>query len=403
MKKKITIFALSAVLCLCSCNNTTAVTENNETTTVSETTTTASQTTTTVSGATTKASETTTTTAATTTTTAVTTAETAPPVDYSNFSLLDYYGDFDEAEPMRYTMVDGGDIEEDTDKNRYDIAVNAVINSDYYAELMEETKTLFTYENGEIIPTSESWMNWGYENCLSYDENDGFIVTPILRENILLDFDLQNKETLFVFRLPIISRQIEWSGTSIFFLPVYVNSENEAYILHEAVAQSLHTLSFIKFEDGYHVLFDRGHTTGTSQAHIYSFENGRPKLEYHGTYINYHSEGIFFTNDHSGGSGSARVGFFRDKIRGCYCGVEALPLEGEAAKIIRNSEMVKEEFGFSDMHQYYVVGGNYVMIPMADCFSFENGELIDADIGINCPPHEDDFDIVLNIDFSKYQ
>lgn len=384
MNRKLTALILAA-LCLGSCNNTAQIEETTTTTSTPET------------SATTTARTTTETTAVSQTTT----AKTTQPVDYNNFSLLDYYGDFDEAEPMYYTTV-GFETEEDTDPDRYNTAVETIINSEYYAELIKQTATLFTYENGEITPNSESWFNWGYEDCLSYDENKGFVVNPVLTDNIYLDFDLQNKETLFVFRLPIIDSQIEWSGTSVFFLPVYVNDKNEAYILHEAVAQTLHGTTLVKFDDGYHLLFDRGHTTGTSQAHIFSIKNGKPKLEYHGTYINYHDEGVFFTNDHSGGHGSARVGFFRDRIRNCYCGVEALPLEGEAAEILECSEKVLEQLGYGK-HDFYVVGGKYIMKPMADCFIFENGEIVDADIGINCPPHNEDFDVVLNIDFSEYK
>jgi len=394
MKKKLAALIL-VTLCFCSCNRTAQTTEYSTTTTTTDT-----------PAATTVQTTSTdfisqTTTVKTTNITTTTTVETTQPIDYSNFSLLDYYGDFDEAEPMHYTIVNF-EPEEDTNPDRYNIAFEAIINSEYYTELIEQTATLFTYENGEITPKSESWFNWGYEDCLSYDENKGFVVTPVLIDNIYLDFDLQNKETLFVFRLPIIGSQIEWSGTSVFYLPVYVNSKNEAHIIHDTVAQSLYGTTLIKFEDGYHLLFDRGHTAGTSRSHIYSVKNGKPKFEYEGTYINYHDEGVFFTNDHSGGLGYARVGFFRDKIRDCYCGVEALCLDSEAEQAIINSEKVKAEFG-DIKSRLFVVGGQYIMMPMADCFRFENGELIDADIGINCPPDKDDFDIVLNIDFSEYQ
>ncbi|MBQ7834425.1 MAG: hypothetical protein IJ385_01435, partial [Ruminiclostridium sp.] len=336
----------------------------------------------------------------TTTTTVITTAETTPPVDYSTFSLLDYYGDFDEAEPMSYTMLDIESVTEDANKNRLEIALKAVKNTDYYTDVIKQAEELFAYENGEITAKEESFLNWGYEDCLEYDETEGFVVNPQLKYSLSLKFDNENTESVFVFRLPLTYSGLEWSGTSDFYVPVYVNSDNDPHILCDAAAQSLYGTSIIQYEDECHVIFDRGHSQGTARAHIYSFENGEPKLEYEGSHINYHSKGLFFIDDQSGGAGIARTGFFRDKLRDCYCGVKAFPLDGEAEQAVINSEKVRTEFG--DIARLYVVGGQYLFIPMHECYTFENGALIKADIGINCTPDEKYFDTILNIDLSKY-
>lgn len=384
MKQKLTAFILSGtILTLSACRNTEQTPETSVTTAPSEAT-----------------SAVTTTEPITSTTTVTSTAETAPPVDYSTFSLLDYYGDFDEAEPMSYTMLDMDSVTEDTNKNRLEIALKAVKNTDYYTDVIKQAEELFTYENGEITANGESFLNWGYENCLEYDETEGFAVNPQLKYSLSLAFDNENTESVFVFRLPLTYGGLERSGTSDFYIPVYVNSAKEPHILCDAAAQSLYGTSIIQYEDECHVIFDRGHSQGSARAHIYSFENGEPNLEYEGSHINYHSKGLFFTDDQSGGAGIAITGFFRDKIRDCYCGVEAFPLDGEAEQAVINSEKVRTEFG--DIARLYVVGGQYLFIPMHECYTFENGALIKADIGINCTPNKKYFDTILNIDLSKY-
>lgn len=402
-KRLLSVFIATMILTLGACGSQAQPVEIS-TTATTETTTTTSAATTTTAAKTTKAATTTTakTTVATTTaktTTITTTTEPIVKVDLADFKLNEYCGEFDEAEPMYYVSVSGDEFEDDTDENRLNAAIEAVKASDYYSELIEEAKSLFTYENGTFVPTGEGWTYDGYKDgCLTYDETEGYVVTPTVTQNHYLNFNLQDKETLLFLEYPLIGSQFEWSGTSVFYIPVFINADNQAFILHESVSQSLYASTFLKFEDGYHVFLEGGHTTGTSFARVYSFLDGTPKLEYKGRFLRNEAEGYLFVDDKSGGLDDARVGFFRDKTRDCYCGLSAKRLNPGITEALLEANP-----DVTSATDFFSAGGKYIFSLMGSCYTLENTTLVETDFDINCPANKDEFDIVLNIDLSKHE
>ena len=377
MKKTLAAILAIAIIGLTSCGreNTSVETTISESTTVAETTV-VTEVTTTTEATTTTAEATTTTFEVTTTIEETTTATetTIEPIDYSNFSVADYCGEFDNVKPVAYTAetieLVGGECTSEQEQ----LAIEAIKATDEYAEVVYYAKEMFTYENG-AFNAPDNYMTEEYINFLTY-ENGDFVITPVMEGAFTYKVDGENEGTLLVYRIPLPDSKFESSFAAIYSMPVYINANNEAYILFEASQQFLYsTAVLISYEDGEtHILFEKGHTQGTQKNYIYSFNNGVPKLEYEGYHI--------FTQENTEVfcSGYNTKMFFRDEVSNSYCNVAVKEASEELAEIIINAEAVNK--AFPDIKEYYaengmkVFGGKYIQ-ACNTAFTFENGEVVE--------------------------
>lgn len=327
-------------------------------------------------------------------------SEAALPVyDYSNFSLKDYCGEFDNAQPISYHGAASGFNVHTLNEEKMKTAREALKNSEYYIRAITRAKELFVYENGAFSCTEEApYFEETYLSYLEYTE-DGFSLRLPLEYTAEMRFDGENEENLFIFSMPAPDDEIEWSGRAPqFFVPVFVNSNNEAHILYDAAAQTLCFPELIYYSDKeVHIIFGRGHSMGTIQSHIYSIENGTPKLEYIGGLLTFEPifGGYFLNEDLSGGSGMANYLIFRDSVSGGYCAAGKIPLPEEAAELLLASEDIKEQFPdlekLYEAGELYVIGGKYIASGWNTAFSFENGVIELYEEGVIIPPYDEEF------------
>ncbi len=300
--------------------------------------------------------------------------QTALPAD---FNLADYCGEYDEVQPLYYGVVDGMKYEE-PDSDIMQIALDELKQSDLFKEVTDIANELFRYENGELVPTYETYLNWGYSEYISYDENNGIIVTPKLVYNTTL-FNYGN---LFAFAMPLPTSQLEWSGTSGFTAVVYTDSENNPQLLREVSAQTLYNIDILNYNDGaVHAVFQRGHTTGTSNATIIGFESGAPKIEYNGSALTLDNSIVGRYLCECGNY--MRMLLFRDAEHG-YCCIKGVPLPEEAAEMLISDEAATR--ACPDFRQHYengnvfVYGGKYIAV--GEDYDVTTYELIN---GLLCP------------------
>ena len=189
---------------------------------------------------------------------------------------------------------------------------------------------------------------------------------------------------------------MEWSGTTKFFIPVYVNADGEAILLEAAAQQTLYMPDLLYYSDGViHAAFTSGHTAGTSYFAIYSFKDGKPKLETEGCGLSFDSPyGTVLFNDHSGFFGHGNL-FFRDGKRDCYCGISGVPASDELKKILMDNGYISDENDACE-----VFGGKYISFAMGS-IKVENGNFRDSEYGSIYTDNEYcDYQYWLNIDMS---
>ncbi len=362
---------------------------------------------------TTTATETTTTTAKITTTSAKTTAD-EPEISPADFKLADYCREFDEAKPVPYTALT--EPSATYDEKKRDMALDLLVNSDYYKDVSEYAKETFTYENGEFLYSGESWYDKGFGYYLEYSETEGVVVAPCLDAAYDISTDGTGSEYIFIYSIPLPrTAEMEWSGTAAFFTAIYVNYKNEAVFLTDVCYQTLNNVTPLFYSDGVvHVLFNRGHSMGTKRSHIYSFENGEAKLLIDG-YLFMHKENSPFLEVNVRLSGESPVFlFFRDEITDKYCGVSAEPASKELIDALCASEQVLKnipEFkNWCTRNSVFTLGGKYIIvcdpdgrfdINVHDVFTLENG--VFTSYGKAFYPTYELCETNVSIDLSKYE
>ena len=371
MKRKLTAFILSgAILTLSACENATHTSETSVATVPPEAT---SSVTTTLTSTTT----------ITTTTTVTTTAEAAPSVDYSSFNLKNYYTQDEKASPVSIGGIGGmlNRLYED----KMEIARQAVYKSEYYAEVVEQAKTLFDYKNGVYTPKPEesAFYSSGYEGY--FDADEPYKVNPMLVYTLPAYFN-SCREYVFVFSMPLPVSFAEWSGEDQFYVTVFVDHEDNAVIIPECCQQTLRSVEPIHVGKNIHLLFQSGHSQGTGRSTIISFGTDGYKVEYTGSAVSYIPPGAnYILDDISVWSGYYKMLFYDEEIG--YCEVKSEPLGGEAMDIICSSPDVLE--AYPDIYDMcadgyvWVTGGKYITVGSTGTFSFENGVFKPFD-GIIC-------------------
>lgn len=343
----------------------------------------------------------TTTAAVTTTQQETTTSETIPepepePVIAKNIDLSDYIDSFDDAEPLQYSVYDSMySYEYEVPQSAEKAALDAVLSSEYVRIVTEEAKKMLDYKDGvySLAGDEEIFLADTYIEYLG----DNYQVEPRLVMTRNAKFDGENSEYIFIYSIPLHYDFLEWSGTTEFFIPVYVNAKGDATLLEAAAQQTLYRPDLLYYSDGViHAAFTSGHTAGTSCFAIYSFKDGKPKLETEGCGLSFDSPyGTMLFNDHSGFFGHGNL-FFRDGQRDCYCGVAGVPVSDELKKIVMENNDISDENDIGE-----VFGGKYISLSMSS-IKVENGGFTESEYGsIYTDEEYCDYQYWLNIDLNK--
>lgn len=304
--------------------------------------------------------------------------------------------DFDEAEPLKYSVYDFESSGEDNiDPSAQKAALDVVLSSEYVSIVTEEAKKMFDYKDGvyTFVGEEESFLTDTYIEYLGED----YQIEPRLFMTLNAKFDGENSENIFIFSIPLHYDFLEWSGTTKFFIPIYVNASGEAFLLDAAAQQTLYKPSLLSYSDGViHAAFTSGHTAGTSYFAIYSFKDGTPKLETEGCGLSFDpTGGTMLFNDHSGFFGHGNL-FFRDGKRDCYCGVAGVPASDELKKKLMENNYISDE-----NDAYEVFGGRYITTENGT-FIIENGSFTDSEYGsIYTDEEYCDYQYWLNIDLNS--
>lgn len=323
--------------------------------------------------------------------------ETSADTDES-FSLADLVGDFDAADPMRYTLVTKENFTPADKKSAENAALEVVRESDFLRSVEKQAREMFTYENGVYTPTDEMhFLNSTYLDYLG----DDFSIEPKPIGGITAKFDGVNDGYVYFFSMPLSFDYLEWSGTPVLYAAVFVNDADEAQVI--CGDQTLWDIGLLAYEDRTDIVFSAGHTSGTSHSYIVSFNDGAvlTNRRIYGS-VNADESGYVLKDDISGFLGH-NILFFRDRERG-YCGIRAVKLSDDAFEKIKNypgiqpDERNADEF---DADHFYIAGGKYLKNSFG-VYVFDGNDLVPTDFNV-IAADEDDFDTVLNVNISEWE
>lgn len=315
-----------------------------------------------------------------------------------SFSLADLAGDFDAADPMRYTLVTKENFTPADKKSAENAALEVVRESDFLRSVEKQAREMFTYENGVYTPTDEMhFLNSTYLDYLG----DDFSIEPKPIGGITAKFDGVNDGYVYFFSMPLSFDYLEWSGAFELYAAVFVNDADEAQVI--CGDQTLWDIGLLAYEDRTDVVLSAGHTAGTSHFYIASFSDGAvlKNKRFYGS-VNADESGYVLNDDVSGYFGHYEL-FFRDRERG-YCGIRAEKLSDDAFEKIKNypgiqpDERNADEF---DADHFYIAGGKYLTNSF-DAYVFDGNDLVPTDFNV-IAADEDDFDTVLNVNISEWE
>ena len=315
-----------------------------------------------------------------------------------SFSLADLAGDFDAADPMRYTLVTKENFTPADKKSAENAALEVVRESDFLRSAEKQAREMFTYENGVYTPTDEMhFLNSTYLDYLG----DDFSIEPKPIGGITAKFDGVNDGYVYFFSMPLSFDYLEWSGAFELYAAVFVNDADEAQVI--CGDQTLWDIGLLAYEDRTDIVFSAGHTSGTSHSYIVSFNDGAvlTNRRIYGS-VNADESGYVLKDDISGFLGH-NILFFRDRERG-YCGIRAVKLSDDAFEKIKNypgiqpDERNADEF---DADHFYIAGGKYLKNSFG-VYVFDGNDLVPTDFNV-IAADEDDFDTVLNVNISEWE
>lgn len=327
-------------------------------------------------------------------------------VDWSSFSLAELAGGFDDVHPLHYTM----EMMTDTAGTAcYSVAEEALLGSEYFAEAEQIAREFFVYENGSITPLSEHFWTEFHKDDVIVCADGTLSVAIELAYSCEVAFDGVNTEHIYVFRIPLLLSEVEWSGRGDFYVPVYVNSTGSALILSEAAAQTMSQPVIISYEDGIsHVEFGRGHTSGTAWSMIFGFSDGQPHLLYECSMLasEQDSGSCILREDNCIGFLGFNLLFFRDKERG-YCTIKGEQLSAEYTELIAEHPTIAESYPDIGEKTLYLTGGRYITSTDNDCFELKNGQIIPYEHGVIIPVPElyerVQEENILSVDLCRYE
>lgn len=304
-----------------------------------------------------------------------TTTEAAPeaPIPLpEDFQLSDYITDFDEV-AFSYCTVIGDSVFPQADEAVIAKAIETYKSSALYTEAIDGLKEIFSYENGELICSAEYTGSDPARAILSKEyitERAYYIdrsaapeiaLKPEVVQSCRAAFDGENEESLILLRTALPMSKQDWSGNYHYHVPVYVNADGEALILHDACRQDhggFELLSYERYEP-IHALFGFGHNQSGQRSALYSFKDGKPKLELSGCPLSVY-QGMLL-----GGFGwVCWEPFLFDGENGAFCAVAAVTPSEELAKIICSDKTVLSYV--PDAWEVYqkdwlqIIGGKYI-------------------------------------------
>ncbi len=304
-------------------------------------------------------------------------SEPALSYDLSDFQLSDHCGEFAPAKPLQYDVYDGLWAQVIAPEVA-ETALAALKQSDIFSEVTAKANELFTYENGELIPTGESFLNFGYAEYISFSEAEGITVNPQLAYNIKIG----KEGHIFAFAMPLAESLLEWSGTSTCMAAVYVSPDGSACVLPEVSGQTLCDIRILRFVDGsFYAVFQRGHTDGTARAFVVGFADGKPHIEYSGSVLKSESSGTVLSE----AGYNITMLLVKTAERG-WCYVGSVPMSEECAEILFSDDEaisvcpdIREQYKQGNVH---IFGGKYIAVGdgFNDVYEFENGRLIHSNI-----------------------
>lgn len=318
---------------------------------------------------------TTTTTRITTESATTTTTEAAPeaPIPLpEGFQLSDYLPDFDEVAFSYCTIIDETTFPQ-ADEAVIAKAIETYKSSALYTEAIDGLKEIFSYENGELICSAEYTGSDPVRAILSKEyiaERAYFIdqsaapeiaLKPEVVQSCRAAFDGENEESLIVLRTALPMSKQDWSGNYHYHIPIYVNADGEAQILYDACRQDHGGFKLLGYERyaPIHALFSFGHNQSGQRSALYSFQDGKPKLELWDRPLSVY-QGLLL-----GGFGwECWEPFLFDGENGEFCAVEAVTPGKELARILCSDptvlSYVPDAWEIYQKDWLQIVGGKYI-------------------------------------------
>lgn len=297
----------------------------------------------------------------------------------SDVGIAGHIEEFDDATPMKFTLGKGAETPEEIPADILEAAVNAYRETDYYKDALDFMKEYYSYdENGELVVPADDEMHF----IARYDRD--FIMETAAPEVDIKAFPAYYYKAedghLLVLAVVLPEGLLDWSGTGVAHIPVYINGSGETFILDEACSQDYADCVTLEYEDGsVHAVMDYGHNMGGMKLAVYSFEDGVPKVEIIGwDHFEIHEDmPVLFRYN----AAYMNELYFRDSASGKYCLVTGADPDEELARAVCSDETVladiPEAWELYQNNKLKIFGGKYVTFYYGNGYTYS----IDPDIG----------------------
>lgn len=277
-----------------------------------------------------------------------------------DFKLADYITDFEDVDYSICSFVSELSFAQ-ADDAAVAKAVEAYNGSPLYSEVVEELSEMYRYENGELVLNEEYKEHYrAYELERYIDKTAAPAVA--LKTDVLKTVKLGSEtlESLVLLRaaLPMSCRR--WSGTARCYIPVYVSEDGEAHILYEALDQDYGEFKLMYCDGGgLFAMFNFGHNESGQSGAIYSFKDGKPKLELSGCPFSIY-RGILL-----GGYGwNCFEPYLYDNENGGFFALAAISPSEEPAELICSDNLVRalvpDAWEYCQKGRLQIIGGKYI-------------------------------------------
>lgn len=296
----------------------------------------------------------------------------APPELPEDFKLSDYITDFDDVKLSYCSYISDLSFPQ-ADEASIAKAIEAYKSSELYTEVIDRLKELFYYENGELICAEEYPESYRADLAYYIDRSAApeIALKPDVIKSCRAAFDGENEESLILLRTSLPMSKQDWSGHTRYHIPVYVNADGEAQILYDACRQDYGEFTLLNYSYGapIHALFSFGHNQSGQRSALYSFADGKPKLELSDCPLSVY-QGLLL-----GGFGwECWEPFLFDKENGEFFAVMAVTPSEELAKIICSDKTVltyvPDAWEVYQKNRLQIIGGRYITfntgIPWTD-------------------------------------
>lgn len=298
------------------------------------------------------------------------------------------FADFEDVETIGYEEVDLeiSNIEAEINADKINteilnIAIEAYRDSDYFDLAVENAKNEYALISKQIDEASQengmsNYVLSIYESFLNEKSADEYDFYPRLYAYYSFPFDSENEETVLILETPYSERQSSLYYTT--YIPIYVNTDGEAFILDDAVTAASYEAYLIKFTDGtiHFVMYNR-HSEGTKKASVYSVKNGKPALKM-STSVFVGFGGKFFQTYYNWGA--ARTVYYWNPTTEEYCLINNEYPDEEFAQLLCNDDNILkyvpnawEEYQNGNV---CIVGGKYISFTQGITFKYDGNNFI---------------------------